>query len=74
MPLADLTPEVIPVLVEVPHPDGPMGAKGFAESPSLPTAPAILNAIYDAVGVRIHDLPADKKKILDALNKKAVQD
>jgi CO/xanthine dehydrogenase Mo-binding subunit len=73
MPLADLTPEVIPALVEVPHPDGPQGAKGFAESPSLPTAPAILNAIYDAVGVRIKDLPADKKKLLTALNKKTDQ-
>ena len=74
MPLADQTPEVIPVLVEVPHPDGPQGAKGFAEGPSLPTAPAILNAVYDAVGIRIKDLPAEKKKILDTLKSKSVQD
>jgi CO/xanthine dehydrogenase Mo-binding subunit len=41
--------------------------KGFAEAPSLATAPAILNAIYDAVGVRITDLPADKKRMREAL-------
>ncbi|MFN2112353.1 MAG: hypothetical protein ACK2TT_04485, partial [Anaerolineales bacterium] len=70
MPLADQTPVVITALVEVPHPDGPQGAKGFAESPSLPTAPAILNAVYDATGIRIRDLPADKKKILAALKMK----
>jgi CO/xanthine dehydrogenase Mo-binding subunit/aerobic-type carbon monoxide dehydrogenase small subunit (CoxS/CutS family) len=74
MPLASQTPEIYPVLVEVPHPDGPQGAKGFAESPSLPTAPAILNAVYDAVGVRMRDLPADNKKILAALKERESQD
>lgn len=67
LPTADQTPEIIPVIVEVPHPLGPQGAKGFAEAPSLATAPAIVNAIYDAVGVRITSLPADKKKIKAAL-------
>lgn len=74
MPLANQTPEIYPVLVEVPHPDGPQGAKGFAESPSLPTAPAILNAVYDAVGIRMRDLPADNKKILAALKERESQD
>jgi CO/xanthine dehydrogenase Mo-binding subunit len=67
LPTAEQTPEIIPVIVEVPHPFGPQGAKGFAEAPSLATAPAILNAIYDAVGVRITSLPADKKKVKAAL-------
>jgi CO/xanthine dehydrogenase Mo-binding subunit len=67
LPTADQTPDIIPVIVEVPHPLGPQGAKGFAEAPSLATAPAILNAIYDAVGVRITALPADKKKVKAAL-------
>jgi aldehyde oxidoreductase len=67
VPTADQTPEIIPVIVEVPHPLGPQGAKGFAEAPSLATAPAILNAIYDALGVRITSLPADKRKIKAAL-------
>jgi len=70
IPTADQTPEIIPVIVEVPHPFSPRGMKGFAEAPSMATAPAILNAIYDAVGVRIHDLPADKGKIKSALKEK----
>lgn len=67
LPGADMTPEIIPAVVEIPHPEGPLGVKGFAEAPSMATAPAILNAIYDAVGVRINHIPADKKKILKAL-------
>ena len=67
VPTADQTPQIIPVLVEVPHPHGPRGLKGFAEGPSLATAPAILNAIYDAVGVRIRDLPATRDKVKAAL-------
>jgi len=69
IPNADQVPEIICEIVEVPHPYGPQGAKGFAEAPSLATAPAIVNAIYDALGVRITSLPADKKKVLQALQK-----
>jgi xanthine dehydrogenase molybdenum-binding subunit len=46
---------------------GPFGAKGVAEPGLVPTAPAIANAIYDAVGVRINDLPITPEKILAAL-------
>lgn len=46
---------------------GPFGAKGVAESGLIPTAPAIANAIYDAVGIRIRDLPITPEKILAAL-------
>lgn len=67
LPTADMVPEIIPVIVEVPHPDGPEGVKGFAEAPSLATAPAILNAIYHATGVRMKDLPADPDRIKAAL-------
>jgi CO/xanthine dehydrogenase Mo-binding subunit len=67
VPTADQAPEIVPVIVEVPHPFSPQGMKGFAEAPSLATAPAILNAIYDAVGVRIRDIPADKEKVRVAL-------
>jgi CO/xanthine dehydrogenase Mo-binding subunit len=70
IPAADQTPEIIPVIVEVPHPFSPLGMKGFAEAPSLATAPAILNAIHDAVGIRIRHIPADKKKVLAALEKR----
>jgi aldehyde oxidoreductase len=60
---ADRTPEIQPALVEIPHPEGPLGLKGLAEGPSLPTAPAICNAIFDAVGVRIYDLPALPERV-----------
>ena len=48
-------------------PVGPFGAKGFGEPTLVPTIPAILNAIHDAVGVRITDLPATAEKILMAI-------
>jgi len=67
IPSADMTPEIIPVVVEVPHPDGPEGVKGFAEAPSMATAPAILNAIYKATGARIRNLPADPERVKEAL-------
>jgi CO/xanthine dehydrogenase Mo-binding subunit/aerobic-type carbon monoxide dehydrogenase small subunit (CoxS/CutS family) len=67
VPTADKAPEIIPIVVEVPHPWGPMGVKGFAEGPSLATAPAILNAIYDATGARISSIPATPERVLQAL-------
>jgi aldehyde oxidoreductase len=70
LPMAADVPEIIPVIVEVPHPFSPQGMKGFAEAPSLATAPAILNAIYDAVGVRIREIPANKHRIKAALENK----
>ena len=67
VPTADQVPEIKPIIVEVPHPFGPEGAKGFAEGSSLAIAPAILNAIYDAVKIRIKDLPANKDRIKGVL-------
>lgn len=65
---ADEAPEIVTVSVEVPHPWGPLGVKGLAEAPSLATAPAIANAVYDAVGVRCRDLPitTERKNGLNA--------
>ena len=60
-------PEIEAILVESPVPTGPFGAKGMGELPVNPSAPAICNAIYDAVGVRINSLPATKDKVLAAL-------
>ena len=60
-------PEMEIILVESPVPTGPYGAKGMGELPVNPAAPAVCNAIYDAVGVRIRSLPATKEKILEAL-------
>ena len=56
--------------MEDPDPLSPLGAKGIGEPAMVPTAPAIMNAIYDAVGVRIKSLPATPEKILNALREK----
>jgi len=63
-------PPVETVIVETDEKDGPFGAKGIGEPGLVPTAPAIANAIYDAVGVRIKDLPITPEKILKALKEK----
>jgi CO/xanthine dehydrogenase Mo-binding subunit len=59
-------PQVIPIIVEDPEPTGPYGAKGVGEPALIPTAPAILNAIANALGVRIYDLPANLERVLTA--------
>jgi CO/xanthine dehydrogenase Mo-binding subunit len=61
---------VEPVLVEPVDEAGPYGAKGVGEPGCVPVAPAIANAVYDAVGVRIKDLPITPEKILRALKEK----
>ena len=60
-------PEIEPLIIEDPHPKGPFGAKGVGELTITPTAPAIVNAIHNAAGVWIHDLPATPEKVLAAL-------
>lgn len=62
-----LTPEITSIIVEHPTAEGPYGAKGVGEICSIPTTPAITNAIYNAVGVRVDNLPVDQEKILWAL-------
>jgi xanthine dehydrogenase molybdenum-binding subunit len=61
------TPEITSLVVEHPTADGPYGAKGVGEIVSIPTTPAITNAIYNAVGVRVDSLPVDQEKIIQAL-------
>ena len=56
------------IIVTASHQDGPFGAKGMGEAALTPSAPAIANAIYNAVGVRITDLPITPEKILKALH------
>ena len=58
-----LTPEITSIIVEHPVEAGPYGAKGVGEICSIPTTPAITNAIYNAVGVRIDKLPVDQELI-----------
>ena len=60
-------PQVQFLLVEEPAADGPYGAKGVGEITSIPTTPAITNAIHSATGVRIYSLPATPAKIVSAL-------
>ncbi|MBI2303699.1 MAG: molybdopterin-dependent oxidoreductase [Chloroflexi bacterium] len=68
IPTAMDVPPIQPILVEdAPHPDGPFGAKGLGEPVLAPTAAAIANAIFDAVGVRIKDLPISAEKVRRAL-------
>jgi len=64
-------PEVDTVLVEDPDPNCPFGAKEVGQGPLLPVMPALANAIYDAVGVRIDELPITPDKVSRALEKKA---
>jgi 4-hydroxybenzoyl-CoA reductase subunit alpha len=64
-------PEVITELVEYPDPRGPFGAKEVGQGPLLPVMPALANAVYDAVGVRIDEVPITPEKIVKALQAKA---
>ena len=76
----DLTSYLIPTSMDIPHfttrlienedSEGPYGAKGIGEPGTIATTPAIANAIYDAIGVRIYNLPITPEKILKALKEK----
>jgi len=76
----DLTGYLIPTSMDAPHfvtrlvenedCEGPFGSKGIGEPATIATTPAIANAIYDAIGVRIFDLPITPEKILKALKQK----
>lgn len=65
----DLPQDFETQIVEVLHPEGPFGAKGVGETGSLSVAPAIANAVYNAIGVRIVDLPLTPEKIYQAIQK-----
>jgi len=63
-------PEIFTELVEEPDPRGPFGAKEVGQGPLLPIMPAVANAVYDAVGVRIDEVPITPEKIMKALAEK----
>ncbi|HVG21490.1 MAG TPA: molybdopterin cofactor-binding domain-containing protein [Blastocatellia bacterium] len=58
-------------LVEDPDPNGPFGAKEVGQGPLLPVPPAVVNAVYDAVGVRVDEVPVTPEKVLAAIRAKA---
>lgn len=67
LPKAEDTPDYEIILIEDPEPLGPYGAKGISEVATVPITPAILNAIYNAIGVRINKVPASPEIILEAI-------
>ena len=67
--IADV-PELVTVLVEAADGNGPYQGKAIGENPISPIAPAIANAVFDAVGVRITDLPITAEKVVAALKRK----
>ncbi len=62
--------DVITYLIEDPDPNGPFGAKEVGQGPLLPVMPAVANAVYDAVGVRIDEVPITPEKVLKAMRAK----
>ena len=62
--------DVVTYLIEDPDPNGPFGAKEVGQGPLLPVMPAVANAVYDAVGVRVDEVPITPEKVLKALKKK----
>lgn len=59
----DVPEEIVPIIVEVPQPDGPFGARGVGEHTMLPAAPMIANALEDALGIRIKSMPVTAEKV-----------
>ncbi len=55
------------IIVEVPHPEGPFGAKGVGETASFGVQPAIANALYQATGARVNSMPLTPEKVLRAI-------
>jgi 4-hydroxybenzoyl-CoA reductase alpha subunit len=64
-------PEVFTDLIEDPDPNGPFGAKEVGQGPLLPIMPAVANAVYDAIGVRIDEVPITPDKVVRALDERA---
>lgn len=67
LPRASYIPSVETLLLEIPSPDGPHGARGVGEPPVIPVAAALANAIYDATGVRVNELPITPQRLWQAI-------
>ena len=66
-------PDVVPIIVESNDPEGPFGAKEAGEGPLLPILPAVCNAIYDAIGIRIDELPVTPDRLHKRIEKHCKQ-
>jgi carbon-monoxide dehydrogenase large subunit len=66
----DVPDQMIPIIIEVPQPDGPFGARGVGEHTMIPAAPMIANAVEDALGVRIKSMPVTAEKVALAVMQK----
>ena len=69
----DIPDQVIPIIVAVPQPDGPFGARGMAEHTMIPAAPMVANALEDAVGIRVKSMPITAEKVGLALQSGATE-
>ncbi len=67
LPMIGAVPDIEVLLVEVPGREGPLGAKGLGEAAMLPSAPAIVNAVSRAIGVRLREIPATPERVLQAV-------
>jgi xanthine dehydrogenase molybdenum-binding subunit len=70
LPTAADRPEIEAVIIEANDPTGPFGAKGVGETGMVPTPAAIMNAVYDAVGIRFKELPMNAEKVFKALKER----
>ena len=67
LPTMEDVPEIIPIIVEKENARSPEDIRGVGEPPTIPTAAAVANAVYDAVGVRVHQLPLTPERVYWAL-------
>jgi len=74
IPVAERVPEIETLIVEVPAPDGPFGAKGIGEAPVVAAAPAIANAVAAAVGMRSRELPMTAPRVWAAMQAASAPD
>ncbi len=70
LPLSKDVPNITTLLVKIPSPFGPFGAKGVGEPPVVPVGAAVANAVYDAVGARVPQLPITSERLYTALHEK----
>ncbi|GCE23889.1 xanthine dehydrogenase family protein molybdopterin-binding subunit [Dictyobacter kobayashii] len=69
----DMPTEIVPIVLELADPHGPYGARGVAEMPLVPFAPAVASAIHNATGAWLHQLPMTPERVLAALHTQTIQ-